>query len=128
MRWLSMSSTRRRDDLGEPQAGGVGGHEDGAVLEAGDGRRRTGSTSSGLRTTGSFFAAVLGQAMLFDDPSLPRVTRRGTAGRRGPGCRLQEDLLLLDEVEQVGADFGPSECSGDLPKCLANRATRRRRP
>ena len=28
----------KADDLGEPQSGGVGGHEDGAVLEAGDAR------------------------------------------------------------------------------------------
>jgi hypothetical protein len=29
-------------DLGDPQAGGVGGHEDGAVLHADDGREETG--------------------------------------------------------------------------------------
>ena len=37
-----MSSTRRADDLGDPQAGGVGGHEDGAVLEADDGGEEPG--------------------------------------------------------------------------------------
>ena len=37
MRWLSMSATRRRRDLGDPQAGGIGGHENGAVLEVFDG-------------------------------------------------------------------------------------------
>ena len=42
IRRLSMSSTRRADDLGDPQAGGVGGHEDGAVLEADDGREEAG--------------------------------------------------------------------------------------
>ena len=42
MRWLSMSSTRRPTTSETPQPGGVGGHEDGAVLEAGDGREEVG--------------------------------------------------------------------------------------
>ena len=60
-------------DLGEPQAAGVGGHEQRAVLGVLQRVEEAGHLV-GLRTTGSVLGA-LGQATLSTTQSLPRVTR-----------------------------------------------------
>ena len=54
------------DDLGDPQAGGVGGHEDGAVLEADDGREEAGHLVE-AEDDGELLG-LLGAGDAFEDP------------------------------------------------------------
>ena len=79
MRWLSMSSTRRATTSEIAQAGGVGGHEDGAVLEAGDGREEPGDLV-GAEDDGELLR-LLGAGDAVQDP-LPAEgdLGRGTGG------------------------------------------------
>ena len=125
MRWLSMSSTRKADDLGDPQPGGVGGHEDGAVLEAGDRREEPGDLV-GAEDDGELLGLLGADEMrsrthpcaegdAVEEPQggeglvVDSSRRRASPGRGGGGRR--------------GRRRGPRR-SGDLPKCLAKVATR----
>ena len=92
------------DDLGDPQAGGVGGHEDGAVLEAGDGREEPGDLG-GAEDDGELLR-LLGAGDAVQDP-LPAEGDVVEEPEGGDGLVVDApgDVLLLDEVEEVGADL-----------------------
>ena len=61
------------DDLGDPQPGGVGGHEDGAVLEADDGGEEPGDLV-GAEDDGELLGLLGAGDALAGPPSRPRVT------------------------------------------------------
>ena len=112
------------DDLGDPQPGGVGGHEDGAVLEADDGREEPGDLV-GAEDDGELLG-LLGAGDALQDP----VRAEGDLveepqGGDGLVVVAPGDVLLLDEVEEVGADVvaarGPR---ASVPKWRAKVATR----
>jgi len=95
-------------DLGDPQPGGVGGHEQGAVLEVAEG----GEEASQLvgaeddRET----AGLLDRGEARRDV----VAAEGLAIEEAPGAAGElivavGDVLLLEEVEQVGADVLAAE-------------------
>ncbi len=66
MRRLSMSSTRKATTSKMPQAGGVGGHEDGTVLDADNGREEPGHLIEAENDGETF--GLLGAADAYHDP------------------------------------------------------------
>ena len=102
-------------DLGDPQTRGVGGHEDGAVLEAADGREETGHLLE-AEDDGELLG-LLGAGDVDQDP-LP--AEGDLVEEPQPGDGLVEaapaDVLVVDEMEEVGTDLiaaqdlgGPAE-------------------
>ena len=81
IRRLSMSSTRRADDLGDAEPGGVGGHEDGAVLEAGD-RLEELRDLVGAEDDGELLLLLGGDDAIHDPFLAEGDVGRGTAGRQ----------------------------------------------
>src|SRR5512135_827027 len=133
MRRLSTSSTLRAttSEIRNPAAYAV--ISNARCLRPGTAwKKRT--TSSGLRTTGSFLGC-LGQAMRCRASSRPRVTLLGAGdavqgfvptegdpveepeGGDGLVVIAPGDVLLLDEMDEVGADLGRAEvaCEGGDP-------------
>ena len=66
MRWLSMSSTRRPMTSESAEPGGVGGHEDGAVLEARDQAAKNCGDLVGAEDDGELLG-LLGEGMRLQD-------------------------------------------------------------
>ena len=96
-----------RDDLGDAEAGGVGGHEDGAVLEAEDGGEEPGDLV-GAEDGGELLGLLGALDALQDALSFEGDLVEEPEGGDGLVVDAPGDLLLLDEVEEVGADLvGP---------------------
>jgi hypothetical protein len=94
-------------DLGEPQAAGVGGHQQGAVL--GVLQRVAEAGHLVLAEDDGELLGCLGVGDLFDDPILAQGDAiEELEGEAGLLVDVPGDLPLLDQVEQVGADvLGP---------------------
>ena len=96
------------NDLRDPQACGIGGHEDGAVLDTDDGRKEPGHFLETEHDGEPF--GLFGANNAYEDP-LPTEDDFVEEPQGGDGLIVDTpgDLLLLDEVEQVGADLLPPQ-------------------
>ena len=101
-----------RGDLRDPKAGGVGGHEDGAILEGPDGGEDPGHLVGG-EDDGELLGLLGAADALHDVPAFERDLVEES--QRGDGLVevAPGDAPLLDEVEEVGSDLvGPQGLGG----------------
>ena len=100
----------QRGDLGEPQAGGVGGHEDGAVLEVADGGEELGDLVEAEDDGELPGGPGTDDAIVDPSPLEGGAVEEAECGagliELGPGGPL------LDEVEEIGADVVGPEVLG----------------
>ena len=98
-------------DFGDPQARGVGGHEDGPMADAGDGLEEAVDFLEAQDDRELGLAAGAGQAveapvLLECDPVAEFESTQGLVVSAGG------DVPVLGEVEQVGSDLGRSQQRG----------------
>ena len=103
--------------LGDAEAGGIGGHEDSAVLEASDGREEL--VDLGGAQDDRELALPFGPRDVFEPlVILKRDAVEELEGGEDLGVGGVSDVLVLDEVEQVGADFSLGDELGRLVEVL----------
>jgi hypothetical protein len=99
------------DDFRDPQAGGIGGHEDRAMLDVDEGREEAGhliKAEDGREPLG-----LLGARDVDHDPvAFERDLVEEPEGGDGLVVDAPGDVLLLDEVEEEGTDLLAAEGVG----------------
>ena len=113
-------------DLGDAEPGGVGGHEDGTVLEAGD-RLEELSDLVGAQDDGELLL-LLGRDDVVHDPFLAEGDAvEEPQGGNGLAVIAPGDVLLLDEEEEIGPDIGCGPSAGATCRSAWRRWRRARR-